>query len=70
LQNYKPFHQPLKAIRERLDLVQEPLAERLGESVTTANCWEGDVTVLQRTAPTAITTLAAEGFGDGTRERL
>ena len=56
----------LQAIRVKLDLAQEQLAERLGESFATVNRWEGSVTVLQRTAPTAIAALAAEEFGDST----
>ena len=48
-------------------MAQEQLAERLGESFATVNRWEGSVTVLQRTAPTAIAALAAEKFGDSTR---
>ena len=51
----------------RLDLAQEPLTERIGESFATVNRREGGVTVLQRTAPTAIAALAAEEFGDSTR---
>ena len=44
----------LQAIRSRLDLTQEQLAERLGVSFTTVNRWPGGVTSPQRTARTAI----------------
>ena len=50
----------LQAIRSRLDLTQEQLAERLGVSFATVNRWEGGVTKPQRAARTAITALAAE----------
>ena len=50
----------LRAIRARLDLTQEQLAERLGVSFTTVNRWEGGVTRPQRAARTAIAALAAE----------
>ena len=50
----------LQAIRARLDLTQEQLAERLGVSFATVNRWEGGVTTPQRAARTAIATLAAE----------
>ena len=50
----------LRAIRARLDLTQEQLAERLGVSFTTVNRWEGGVTTPQRAARTAIAALAAE----------
>ncbi|MXY21898.1 MAG: N-6 DNA methylase [Dehalococcoidia bacterium] len=50
----------LQAIRARLDLTQEQLAERLGVSFTTVNRWEGGVTRPQRAARTAIAALAAE----------
>ena len=50
----------LRAIRARLDLTQEQLAERLGVSFTTVNRWEGGVTRPQRAARTAISALAAE----------
>ena len=35
----------LQAIRARLDLTQEQLAERLGVSFATVNRWEGGVTM-------------------------
>ena len=50
----------LQAIRARLDLTQEQLAERLGVSFATVNRWEGGVTMPQRAARTAIAALAAE----------
>ena len=50
----------LQAIRARLDLTQEQLAERLGVSFATVNRWEGGVTTPQRAARTAIGALAAE----------
>ena len=55
----------LQAIRARLDLTQEQLAERLGVSFTTVNRWEGGVTTPQRAARTAIAALAAEAGIDG-----
>ena len=50
----------LQAIRTRLDLTQEQLAERLGVSFATVNRWEGAVTKPQRAARTTIAALAAE----------
>ena len=50
----------LQAIRARLDLTQEQLAERLGVSFATVNRWEGGVRTPQRAARTAIAALAAE----------
>ena len=50
----------LQAIRARLDLTQEQLAERLGVSFATVNRWEGGVTKPQRAARTAIAALATE----------
>ena len=50
----------LQAIRARLDLTQEQLAERLGVSFTTVNRWEGGVTMPQKAARTAIAALAAD----------
>ncbi len=55
----------LQAIRARLDLTQEQLAERLGVSFATVNRWEGGVTTPQRAARTAIAALAAEAGVDG-----
>ena len=50
----------LQAIRARLDLTQEQLAERLGVSFATVNRWEGGVTTPQKAARTAIAALATE----------
>ena len=50
----------LQAIRARLDLTQEQLAERLGVSVATVNRWEGGANMPQKAARTAIAALAAE----------
>ena len=50
----------LQAIRTRLDLTQEQLAERLGVSFATVNRWEGGATTPQKAARTAIAALAAE----------
>ena len=50
----------LRAIRAKLDLTQEQLAERLGVSFTTVNRWEGGVTKPQKAARIAIAALAAE----------
>ena len=50
----------LQAIRSRLDLTQEQLANRLGVAFATVNRWEGGVTKPQRAARTAIAALAAE----------
>ncbi len=55
----------LQAIRARLDLTQEQLAEHLGVSFATVNRWEGGVTKPQRAARTAIAALAAEAGVDG-----
>ena len=54
----------LQAIRARLDLTQEQLAERLGVSFATVNRWEGGVTTPQKAARTAIAALAAEAGVD------
>ena len=50
----------LRAIRARLDLTQQQLAERLGVSFATVNRWEGGATTPQKAARTAIAALAAE----------
>jgi type I restriction enzyme M protein len=50
----------LQAIRAKLDLTQEQLAERLGVSFATVNRWEGGVNMPQKAARIAISTLAAE----------
>ena len=54
----------LQAIRTRLDLTQEQLAEMLGVSFATVNRWEGGVTMPQKAARTAIAALAAEAGVD------
>ena len=54
----------LQAIRARLDLTQEQLAERLGVSFATVNRWEGGVTMPQRAARTAIAALADQAGVD------
>ena len=56
----------LQAIRARLDLTQEQLAERLGVSFATVNRWEGGVVMPQRAARTAIAALAVEAGIDST----
>src|SRR5260221_5810938 len=48
----------LAAIRARLDLTQEQLAERLGVSFATVNRWEGAANEPQRAARDAILRLA------------
>ncbi len=50
----------LRAVRARLDLTQEQLADRLGVSFGTVNRWEGGATTPQKAARTAIAALAAE----------
>ena len=60
----------LQAIRARLDLTQEQLAERLGVSFATVNRWEGGVTMPQRAARTAIAALAAEAGIDADAQSL
>ncbi len=50
----------LQAIRAKLDLTQQQLADRLGVSVVTVNRWEGGGAMPQRAARTAIAALAAE----------
>ena len=60
----QPTSPTLQAIRARLDLTQEQLAERLGVSFATVNRWEGGVTTPQRAARTAIAALAVEAGVD------
>ena len=60
----------LQAIRARLDLTQDQLAERLGVSFATVNRWEGGVTTPQRAARTAIAALAAEAGIDSTEPAI
>lgn len=50
----------LRAIRAKLDLTQEQLAERLGVNFTTVNRWEGGGSKPQRAARAAIDALAEE----------
>ena len=50
----------LRAIRARLDLTQQELADRLGVSFATINRWEGGTTKPQKAAREAITALATE----------
>ena len=55
----------LRAIRARLDLTQQQLADRLGVSFATVNRWEGGMTKPQKAAQEAIAALAAEAeFGE------
>ncbi|MFN5588663.1 MAG: N-6 DNA methylase [Holosporales bacterium] len=56
----------LRAIRAKLDLTQEQLAERLGVSFATVNRWEGGDTVPQKAAREVILALAQEaGIANG-----
>src|ERR1700730_804417 len=50
----------LRAIRSKLDLTQEQLAERLGVSFATVNRWEGGSTLPQKAAQEVIAALAQE----------
>src|SRR5262245_60103261 len=50
----------LRALRARLGLTQEQLAERLGVSFATVNRWEGGTAKPQRAAREAILALAQE----------
>ena len=50
----------LRAIRARLDLTQEQLAERIGVSFASINRWEGGVIRPQKAAQEAIAALATE----------
>ena len=50
----------MQAIRAKLDLTQQQLADRLGVSFATVNRWEGGLTMPQKAARTAIAALAAE----------
>ena len=54
----------LRAIRARLDLTQQELADRLGVSFATINRWEGGTTKPQKAAREAIAALAAEAEVD------
>lgn len=55
----------LRAIRAKLNLTQEQLAERLGVSFATVNRWEGGGSKPQRAATEAISALAAEAGIEG-----
>jgi type I restriction enzyme M protein len=50
----------LRAIRAKLNLTQEQLAERLGVSFATVNRWEGGTTMPQKAARETIAALARE----------
>ncbi len=54
----------LRAIRAKLDLTQEQLAERLGVSFATINRWEGGLNAPQRAARATINALAVEAGVD------
>lgn len=60
-----PLPLTLRAIRAKLNLTQEQLADRLGVSFATVNRWEGGDTKPQRAAMEAITALAQEAGLDG-----
>ncbi len=61
----------LRAIRAKLNLTQEQLADRLGVSFATVNRWEGGGTKPQRAAMEAITALAHEaGLDDEPADAL
>jgi type I restriction enzyme M protein len=56
----------LRTLRNKLNLTQEQLADKLGVSFATVNRWEGGQTKPQRAAMDAISALASEaGIGDG-----
>ena len=55
----------LRALRSKLGLSQEALAERLGVSFATVNRWEGGANIPQRAAREAIARLAEEAGVDG-----
>ena len=58
----------LRAIRSKLDLTQEQLAERLGVSFATVNRWEGGSNMPQKAAQEVITALAQEAGIDTDEE--
>lgn len=60
----------LRAIRAKLDLTQEQLAERLGVSFATVNRWEGGGNKPQRAAQEAILALAREAGVEGAESPL
>ena len=55
----------LRAIRAKLDLTQEQLAERLGVSFASVNRWEGGAATPQKASQEAIAALVAEAAVDG-----
>lgn len=55
----------LRAIRSKLNLTQEQLAERLGVSFATVNRWEGGSNIPQKAAREVIAALAAEAGVEG-----
>lgn len=55
----------LRAIRSKLNLTQEQLAERLGVSFATVNRWEGGSNMPQKAAREVIAALAAEAGIEG-----
>lgn len=55
----------LRAIRSKLNLTQEQLAERLGVSFATVNRWEGGLNMPQKAAREVIAALAAEAGVEG-----
>ena len=57
----------LRAVRARLDLTQEQVADRLGVSFASVNRWEGAVNTPQKAARAAIASLAAEAGVDADR---
>jgi len=59
------LHTTLRAIRAKLDLTQEQLAERLGVSFATVNRWERGSSQPQRAAQEAILALAREAGIEG-----
>ncbi|MCI0409517.1 MAG: helix-turn-helix domain-containing protein, partial [Acidobacteria bacterium] len=54
----------LRAIRAKLNLTQEQLAERLGVSFATVNRWEGGANFPQKAALATIEALALEAGVD------
>jgi type I restriction enzyme M protein len=58
--NAKAIAATLRAIRTKLDLTQEQLAERLGVSFATVNRWEGGANLPQKAAREVISALAQE----------
>lgn len=58
--NVQTIAATLRAIRSKLDLTQEQLADRLGVSFATVNRWEGGANLPQKAARETIATLAQE----------